>query len=150
MLEHRVMSKILYVIQIWSSMKITWIRNMQIVQNLKARFVTQMGRHTRREKLLEECKWLSINQLVVYHYLMLIFRIIKYEQWSPVRERLEVNGEKKVRERGARLNLTRELWHRRKARKWNSLSDKLRYDQNVKKFKIILRNWIEENTHKVI
>ena len=87
------MSKILYVIQIWGSTKITWIRKMQIVQNLAARFVTQMGRHTRREKLLKECKWLSINQLVVYHSLMLMYWIIEYDQWSPVRERLEVDEE---------------------------------------------------------
>ena len=131
-----VMSKILYVIQIWGATKITWIRKMQIAWNLAARFVTRMGRQTRRDKLLTECKCVSVNQLVMYHLLMLMFRIIKYEQWSPVRERFEVDGERRVKERGARLDLAIEFWHRWMAMKWSNLPDEMRYKKNVKKFKI--------------
>ena len=44
-----------------------------------------------------------------------------------------------------RLDITRESWHRQTAEQWNSLPDKLRYIEGVKKFIVRLRGLVGTN-----
>ena len=69
---------------------------------------------------------------------MLMFRIIKDEQWSPVKERLERDADRKVKGE-ERLDLKEELRHSCTAGKWNNLPDDLRHMESIKKFKTRLR-----------
>ena len=63
-----VMSRIIYVIQVWGGTKDYLIKTLQILQNKAARFVTKLDIFT---SLLLQCVWLSVQQLVEYHSLCL-------------------------------------------------------------------------------
>ena len=86
---------------------------MQNAQNIGARYVCKFYKRTRLEKLLNECNWLTIHQLIVFHSIMLMQRILKDKYWSLVKEELEVMQNRKVKE-GVRQDFTRESWHWRK------------------------------------
>ena len=73
------LSRIIYVIQLWGGTTEYLLKMLQILQNKAARFVTQLDIFTSQEKLLNQCGWLSVKQLVEYHSLMLIFKT-KLEQ----------------------------------------------------------------------
>ena len=69
-----VMSRIIYVMQVWGGTKDYLIKTLQILQNKAARFVTKLDIYTSQKKLLLQCGWLSVRQLVEYHSLVLIFK----------------------------------------------------------------------------
>ena len=53
------------------------MNSLQIVQNKAARLVTKRGKMTPIKTLLNECGWLSVAQLGVYHSLVLVFKILE-------------------------------------------------------------------------
>ena len=61
------MSKLVYLIHLWGSSSKYLLKSIQILQNRAARVVTGYSWWTPVRRLLKECKWLSINQLVFYH-----------------------------------------------------------------------------------
>ena len=69
-----VMSRIIYVIQVWGGTKDYLIKTLQILQNKAARFVTKLDIFTSQKTLLLQCGWLSVQQLVEYHSLVLVFK----------------------------------------------------------------------------
>ena len=70
-----VMSKLVYLIQWWGGCSSYLIDYLQILQNRAARLVTRNGWHTPTDKMLRQCGWLSVRQLVLYHSLILVFKI---------------------------------------------------------------------------
>ena len=69
-----VLSRIIYVIQIWGGTNEYLMKMLQILQNKAARFVTKLDIFTSQETLLKQCGWLNVKQLVEYHSLVLIFK----------------------------------------------------------------------------
>ena len=75
--------RVLYVIQVWGSTKPKWIKKMQRTQNTAAWYVCRAKRYAKIEHSLKECKWISIQQLIVHHSLVMMYKTII--------ERLEMN-----------------------------------------------------------
>ena len=71
------MSKLVYLIPLWGGCESYLIRALQIVQNKAARCVTRRGKYTSTRNLLTECGWLSVNQLVFFHTVLLLFKVRK-------------------------------------------------------------------------
>ena len=70
------MSRLVYLIQVWGFGCTDYLtKSLQILQNRAARSVTGLDLFTPVKKLLQQCGWLSINQLVYYHTLVLVFRV---------------------------------------------------------------------------
>ena len=61
------MSKITYMINIWGLTRPSWINHIQRIQIKAACYVQKANRYTKISKPLSDCKWLSVNQLNVYH-----------------------------------------------------------------------------------
>ena len=72
-------SKLIYLIQLWSGCEQYLIKALQIVQNKAARVVTNSDRYTSIKKLLQQCGWLSVSQLAAYHSLCLMYTTLKTE-----------------------------------------------------------------------
>ena len=70
-----VMSKLVYLIQWWGGCSSYLIDFLQVLQNRAARLVTRSGWSTSTGKMLQQCGWLSVRQLVIYHSLILVFKI---------------------------------------------------------------------------
>ena len=49
-----IISKMIYMINLWGSTRPTWIRKIQIIQNMAARYVTRENRYTRISTLLNK------------------------------------------------------------------------------------------------
>ena len=61
------MSKLVYLIHLWGNSSKYLLKSLQILQNRAARVVKWYSWWTPVRRLLKDCKWLSINQLVFYH-----------------------------------------------------------------------------------
>ena len=55
------------------------IQALQKAQNRAARFVTKLDWSTPVAELLKQCGWLSVYQLVVYHSVVLVYKVMKHE-----------------------------------------------------------------------
>ena len=61
------LSKVIYLIPLWSGYE-KYLKNaLQIVQNKAARIVTKSDSYTSTQKMLDQFGWLSIDQLGPYH-----------------------------------------------------------------------------------
>ena len=158
-----ILSKILYLIPLWSGCENYLLNSLQIVQNKAARLVTKCGKRTPIKSLLSQCGWLSVAQLSVYHSLLLVYKILSSK--SPMYLYTKLQGAQE-----ARHYETRFVWNRRRnlsivlddesqagckiAKKsfkyratdqWNKLPLSIREEQNLLKFKTKLRLWVLKN-----
>ena len=66
-------SLLIYLIQLWGSTDEYLINILQILQIRAARIVTKLGWYAPIKTLLDQCDWMSVRQLSVYHSLVLAF-----------------------------------------------------------------------------
>ena len=70
------MSKLCYLIQLWGGCEKYLVRSLQVIQNRAARAVTGQSWWTPTRRLLQDCKWLSVRQLIFYQTAVQTFKII--------------------------------------------------------------------------
>ena len=73
------MSKLIYLIELWGGSSKYLLEALQKAQNRAARFVTKLDWSTPVSELLKQCGWLSVHQLVVYHSVVMVFKVINKE-----------------------------------------------------------------------
>ena len=66
-----IMSRFVYLIQLWGGCPEYLLNFLQTLQNKAARHVCNKGRYTSVRVMLNSCGWLSIHQLVAYHRVIL-------------------------------------------------------------------------------
>ena len=69
-------SKLIFQICLWGGTEEYLLNALQVVQNKAARFVTRRDRYTSVQDLIRQCGWISVKQLVFYHSVILIYKII--------------------------------------------------------------------------
>ena len=72
-----VLSHLTYFIQLYGGCSGELISALQLVQNKAARAVTKLDRSTQVSKLLLQCGWMSIRQMIFYHSLLLLYKTKK-------------------------------------------------------------------------
>ena len=70
------MSSLTYIIQVYGSCSNYLLNLLQVQQNTAARCITKLPWMTSTKPLFHQCDWLSVRQLVIYHTLALLHRII--------------------------------------------------------------------------
>ena len=70
-----VMSRIIYLVQVYGNASEYLLKSLQILQNKAARVVTRLPWGTETGLLLNQIGWLSVTQLVAFHSLILVFKI---------------------------------------------------------------------------
>ena len=148
------MSKLVYLIQLWGGCSDYLLDFLQILQNRAARMVTRLSWYTPISTLLKQCGWLSVRQLVHYHSLLLVYKMLqegkpayflgKFNSDFPYRTRItSANGLRKTdkiksdpRKFGV-VNRTTE--------DWNKLPIGLKTEISVNKFKQKLKKYVGEN-----
>ena len=132
-------------INLWGSTRPTWIRKIQIIQNMAARYVTRDNRYTRVSTLLNKCKWLSVNKMIIFHSLNLLWKTWYREGFTILKEGLIRNHDGTFCEIKGRILLTNDSWKRRTIKIWNKINTTLRMEDNAATFKAGLKDWILEN-----
>ena len=147
------MSKLVYLIPLWGGCEKFLIRALQIIQNKAARSVTKLGIFTPVQTLLRQCGWLSVNQLVFFHTVILLYKTRQnetpkylYDMTSTelnYRTRAENPGKLRtvadyIPEQG--LNWKSYKW--RSTRFWNQLPPEIKLMNNLIKLKGKLKSWV--------
>ena len=69
------MRKLYYLMPFWRGCSLGLKHSLQVLQNRVARLVTKHDWTTPTRTLLLQCGWLSVNQLIFYHSVLLIFMV---------------------------------------------------------------------------
>ena len=150
------MSKLIYMIPVWGGCEKYLIRTLQVSQNKAARFVTKLGIYTPVQALLSQCSWLSVNQLVFFHTVVLVFKTIKNHYPASLYTMVDTSYGYRTRACEAGLlrqtagykpshglNLKSYRW--RSISYWNQLPADIRTCKTLSKYKILLKQWVLEN-----
>ena len=149
-----VMSKLTYLIQLWGGCSKHLILCLQLLQNRAARIVTGKDWFTSVKTLLLQCGWLSVNQLIIYHSLILIYQVKNSRKPQYFSEQLNAGFSRETRlatsdgirlRQRNRLSLNKSGFRFRASQQWNSLPVDVRRSKNVQSFKQNLRAWIFQN-----
>jgi hypothetical protein len=70
------MSLLIYLIPLWGGTEGYLLKGLQVLQNRAARCVTKQQWFTPTRRLLDQCGWLSVQQLVQYHSLLQVHKAI--------------------------------------------------------------------------
>ena len=68
------------------------MKALQVVQNKAARVVTRLDAFTPTKRLMLACGWLSVRQLLVYHSLVLLYRIVESQTPLYLHSKIKAGG----------------------------------------------------------
>ena len=149
------MSKLSYVIALWGGCEMGLKKALQVCQNKVAQVVTRKDWTTSKKVLLQQCGWLSVNQLIFYHSVLLVFKVrqnksprylyMMHNNWTyPYTTRQATNDLIRVGVR-PRLEVVRESFRWRAANSFNQLPADIRTCSKVESFKRKVKTWIMNN-----
>ena len=100
------------------------------------------GRNWRSLKLMTTCNWLTAKELVDFHTLMLLWKILNFSKPKVLAEKFEKLENGKLIGRLTRLKTTEKYFVARSVTLWNNLTDNLRDLTTISRFKSRLRKHI--------
>ena len=146
--------KLHYMMPLWGGCEGYILKSLQIIQNKAARAVTRNNWETPVGTLLKQCNWLSVKQLVMYHSLILLFKVLQTKSPKYIHMKMSIEYARKTRQTeknplrpqvDSKLELTRNSFRWRTDSQWNELPAHIRNIKTLKKFKSHLKSWISEN-----
>ena len=147
------MSTLSYLLPVWGGCEGYLLKSLQVLQNRAARQVTKLSWYTPIRRLLKQCNWLSINQLVFYHSALTVHRTLKsglpeylHQHLStdhPLPTRLGDSGT--IRLTGRHDSLVENSFLKRAARAFNQIPLDIREARTICVFKRKLKVWIKTN-----
>ena len=70
------MSKLIYLIPVWSGCEDYLVRSLQVVQNKAAWSVAKLSIFTPTVTLMRVCGWMAVRQLMAYHRLVVLHKTL--------------------------------------------------------------------------
>ena len=148
-------SKLSYLIELWGGCGAGLKYSLQIIQNKVARVVTRLDWSTSVKELLKQCGWLSVNQLIFYHSVLLVYKVRMsktprylykmHNSWSyQYRTRQADSGLIKLMGK-PRLDITKNSFKWRSASQFNQLPHEIRKLENILEFKSKTKTLIKSN-----
>ena len=119
------------------------INSIQILQNKAAQLVTRSPPRSSRNPMFDRLQWLTVNQLLVYHTLLQVYRIRhsgEPEYLFHILGKSSRNG--RISTPVPKLQLVRDSFTYRGAHWWNSLPSDVRNMKKVSGFKRAVKKWI--------
>ena len=139
-----ILSRLNYMICIWGNTSHSTKMKAQTVLNAAARFVSGARKTTRIATLMEECGWLTIDELTTYFSLMSIWKTIMNQIPQYMTSKIQTDTEMKISTSPPRLLGTSLSYRWSTISKWNLLPESLRRQVQMKKFKTGVKKWIKE------
>ena len=149
-----VMSRIVYLIQVYGNASDYLLGFLQVLQNKAARIVTRLNWGTATRVLLNQIGWLSVKQLYVYHSLLLVFKMQHSGKPAYLKEKFRNNFAYQTRQATTSCFILNDTPRTEKCRKsfvhnniitWNSLPADMRKTEKLTMFKLKLKEWVKKN-----
>ena len=149
-----VMSRLIYLIQIYGDAKDYLLSSLQVLQNRAARAVTRLPWGTETALLLNQVWWLSVNQLSDYHKLVSYYKIDRDEKPAYLSEKFKKNFNYNTRQKATnclqvsitpKSGTSRDSFVHSTTMLWNTLPVNLRKAASLQKFKAALKSWVNQN-----
>ena len=71
-----ILSSITYIIQVYGGCTNYLLDSLQVQLNRAARTVTKLSKFTPTSDLMRQCNWMTVRQLVAYHSLVVLHRVM--------------------------------------------------------------------------
>ena len=115
-----------------------------------------MSKRTPIRTLLNQCGWLSVSQLGVFHSLVTVYKVLHTQSPHYLYSKLKSESNRELRSTAcmrikfggdsqARTELAKRSFKYRATSQWNLLPMEIREAENIKTFKFKLKSWISEN-----
>ena len=98
-----IISKIIYMLPVWGRTPPTNIKKLQRIVNKTARYVLNKGKKWKTNKLMTELNWLRVDEMVVYHSLITLWKILKNRTPKQMAENFEIDNNWKIETTKPRL-----------------------------------------------
>ena len=148
------LSKVSNLIALWGGCTNELRRSLQVIQNKVARVVTRLDWSTPTKVLLSQLGWLSINQLVFYHSVLIIYKVKKERSPKYIHSMFNQSYQYNTRQaesglikhvRGPNLDISKSSFRWRAADQYNQLPLEIRTSQSTNAFKVNAKNWIKDH-----
>ena len=115
----------------------------QVLQNKAAQIVTRSPPRAHRESMYDSLGWMTVNQLVVYHTALTVYRIRQSKEPEYLAEQLRVdNRNGRVIVPNCKLGLRQNSFCMRGADTWNMLPPNIRGVKKIGQFKTEVKRWV--------
>ena len=144
------MSIIIYMISVWGGTEDYVVKAVQVMQNKAARCVTKLGWFTPTGRLLLQCNWLSINQLIFFHTALQIWRVSKTKCPVYIDTKLQLSNTRSSAQGNLRVpvverSVSSKSFMVKSAVIWNQIPPEIRNCKTLGVFKKSLKQWIKVN-----
>ena len=116
------LSKIIYTIPIYGGLPKTHSKKIQVILNNAARYIWNKNKRKSTLYLMRKCNWLTFTELVSYHSLINLWKIIKLGKPQHMSERIHILDNNYLRSQIPRINLVADNCRWRTIPEWNNLS----------------------------
>ena len=124
------------------------VNTLQVQQNKAAQIVLRLPPRSNRDSMYDKLGWLTVNQLIVYHTLITVYRIRdskEPEYLGNILGRTSRQGHNIIIVENIKLGLVKKSFTNRGAEQWNSLPESLRMEEKIGRFKKALKTWVMKN-----
>ena len=127
------------------------LTSLQVLQNKAAQIVTRSPPRAVRNPMFDKLDWLSVNQLVVYHTLLQVYKIRSSREPEYLSQALrDDNRNGNIIIPNTDLSLAKNSFVFRGAKLWNNLPPNIRNNLKISKFKKESRKWVKENISRFL
>ena len=122
------------------------VKDLQVLQNKAGQIVAHKPPHTNRNLLYDQLGWLTVNQLIIHHTALLVFKIRKSAEPEYLARILGKDGRTgKIMIPNSKLGIVQSSFCFRGSANWNSLPESLRQMTKIGPFKTALKKWVLKN-----
>ena len=122
------------------------ICSIQVIQNKAAQIATRSPPRFNRHLMFDKLDWLSVNQLIVYHTLITVYKIRSSSEPKYLATKLNRDNQYgRIILPKYNLELAERGFITRGSRLWNSVPATIRTISNIGSFKRELKKWTKEN-----
>ena len=123
--------------------------DLQVMQNKAARIVTLMPPRTNRSLMYDKLGWLTINQLIFYHSVILVFKIRSSGQPEYLAQLLKQDSRNsRIMIPNLALRVAQRSFTMRGSTSWNLLPQIDRDQPKLGSFKKMTKQWILVNIER--
>ena len=140
-----------YCLPLFGGCNITEVQALQVQQSRAARIILNLPPRTNRELMISQLGWLTVYQLIAYHTLLTVFRIMKCKKPEYLYKALgRDNRNGHIIVENSRLGLYNKSFIPRGSTLWNRLPVFLKKIEKVGRFKKEMRKWVADNVRNFI
>ena len=142
-------SVLVYCLSLYGGMDNGDLGDLQVMQNKAARIVTMVPPRANRSQMYDKLGWLTINQLIFYHSVILVFKIRSSSQPEHLAQLLSQDSRNsRIIIPNLELRVTQRSFTMRGATSWNLLPPIVRNQPKLGTFKKLAKQWILANIER--